>query len=302
MSRAALALALLALAPSVARAGPWLPGRYHFYLQLRESVEIADQRYDATGDLAPIRAVVDGAGPRTAAYRELLTDLFAEVGLSARLSLLADFQALSAIFQPLDGLPARSHAGVSDLWLAAKLLLFDEEVTATLLAGISIPIGDAASAIPLGQGDVRADVQILVGKLFPRRDLFVDAMLGVRLRGSAEVADPQAFASPGRTTTAAYSNELRFAAAGGYSWLARRRALSSLIAQLKLEGAYAFDRAPDDGLGLLVPRAASYVKLGPELAWTPVRGVQIVLGGSYFVWGRGLPALGEVALALAVSR
>jgi hypothetical protein len=286
------ALLLLSLS-SAAWAGPWGPGRWHFYAQLRESVELADQRFDADGNRAPIR--VPGLTPVAASYRRALSDLYVEVGLAARLSLLADFRFFNASWEPAGNL-SRQASGLSDLFLGAKLLLFDDELSAALQCGLWAPIGSATGQLPLGPGDVRGDFMLLIGKLFEHPSLFISAELGVELRSSAKVADPS-----GMTFTQQYSHQLRYAAAAGYSWLARRRALQTLVIALKLEGAYALDAATEDGLGLLEPRAGTYLKLGPELTWVIAYGVQLALGGHTFVAGRALPALSEIALALGWS-
>lgn len=294
-----VACALVAL-PRRAEAGPWMPGRYHFYLQLRESFAFADDRYDARGDRQPIRLALDASGATApSGYREWLSDLFAEVGLAARLSLLVDFRFFAAQSQPVSGRPDPSSVGPSDLWLAAKLLLFDDELTSAFEFALTVPTGDATTSVPLGQGDVRADLLLLLGKLFEKPDLFFSVEAGLRLRGSATVADPHA---PGQTTVVQYSHELRMAAQGGYRLAPVRRGLDSILFAVKLEGAYAFQAPVEDNLGILVSETASYFKLGPEITWSPTSYLHVVVGGHYFVAGRSTPAFAEIAAALAVSR
>lgn len=295
----ALLVVLVLLAAPRAFAGPWTPGRWHFYLQLRESALFADDRFDARGRRVAIEIVPSaGASPIDSSYRQALSDLFVEVGMAARLSLLADFRFLSAIWQPA-GAATRQVVGVSDLFLGAKLVLFDDELTASLLCGVVAPIGSTNQAIPLGTGDLRGDFMLQIGKLFEHPSLFISAELGVRVRGSAEVADPL---RPGAFVENQYSHELRYAADLGYSWQAHRRALEALIISIKLEGSYAFDAPIEDGLGLLDARAGSYVKLGPELIWAMPRGVRLSLGGNTFIAGKSLPAMTEIALGLGYAR
>lgn len=298
--RARLVTLALLLQAAPAAAGPWLPGRYHFYLQLRESALAADQRYDSTGALQPIAIALDASGATArSGYRELLSDLYGEVGLASRVSVLVDFRALAAIWQPIPGAASRSAIGASDLTLAGKLLLFDDELSAAVQVGVTVPTGSATAAVPLGAGDVRTDFTILVGKLFEHPDVFVSVEAGARLRGAAEVADGHA---PGRTVSVQYSHEVRAAAQAGYSWRPDRRGLRALVFAVKLEGAYALSSPVEDGLGLLVSPAASYLKLGPEITWRPRPGLDVTVGGHYFVAGRALPAFGEAALALGYSR
>ena len=294
----ACAALFVLLCARAAHAGPWTIGRWHFFAQLRMSGMFADRRYDAAGDLQPIQAVLPNGTIANTSYREFLTDLFVELGLAARLSLLVDFRALDVIVQPLGG-GNRGAVGVSDLWLAAKLLLFDDEFSAAILVGLTAPTGSATTVAPLGPGDLRTDFMLLLGKLWARPSLFLSGELGVRLRGSAQAVDPH---KPGGLVDVPYSHELRYAAEAGYSWVARRRGLYSLVAALKLEGAWSFSRYVEDGLGLLNPQASMYVKLGPELVYTPRPGVHLSLGGHYFVAGRAIPAMGELALGVAYSR
>ena len=289
----------LALTTTPAIAGPWTPGRLHFYGQVRQSVLLADRRYDAAGDLRPILLAVDAAGATAeTSYRQTLTDVYFELGLASRLSVLADFRAFTYVAQPAAGHPTRSALGISDLWLATKLLLFDDELTASLLVGASVPLGDAAAAVPLGQGDVSGDIQVLVGKLLPRR-VYVAAEAGVRLRSHARVTDPR---TPGATIEQQYSHELRFAAVAGTSFPLARRFADAIGVAAKLEGAYALTAPVEDSYGVLTPAAGTYLKLGAEFIWTPVRGVAITLGGHGFALGRALPAFGEIALAIGWSR
>jgi hypothetical protein len=296
----ALVIALLLLSGGLASAGPWVPGRWHFYLQLREGAlwTPGDVRYDAHGARQPIR-LVDNASLVASGYRQSLTDLYAEVGLARRLSVLLDFILLDYVAQPLPGRPARSSTGVSDLQLGGKLLLFDDELTAALLVALTAPTGSSTTAVPLGPGDLRTDFRLLLGKLFDRPSLYLSAEIGLCLRGSAVVTDPQA---PGLTLRVQYSHALRFAAAVGGRLRLPRAPSHALNLAAKLEGAYAFDGAVEDGLGLLTPQAGTYVKLGPEVGWSFPRGVQLFLGGHYFVAGRTMPAFAELALSLGFSR
>jgi hypothetical protein len=277
-------LALLLLS-STARAAPWMPGRWHFWLQLRESVLVADQRWDATGHLQPILAVVDPSGTKaTSGYRWALTDLYGELGFGTRLSLVVDFAALSAIVQPVTGEDARSAVGVSDLYLAGKLLLFDDELTATLLAGVTVPTGALTTAVPLGPGDVRGDLILEVGKIFERPAIFLSADVGFRLRGMD------------------YSHQLVYAAQAGWTWRAARRGLRALTLVVKLEGRYALATPVEDGLGLLTPQSERFTKLGGEVVAALGRGVALTVGGHYFVAGQTMPAFGEAALAISYAR
>jgi hypothetical protein len=261
---------------------------------------LADRRYDAAGERRPIALTLDDSGATApTSYRQALTNLYFELGLATRLSLALDFIVLDFVAQPLAGRAARSAFGVSDLRLAAKLLLFDDELTVSLLAAVTAPTGSATTAVPLGPGDVRTDLMVLVGKLFERPRLHVVAELGVRLRASATVVDP---ARPSERIPRQYSHELRYGATLGYTRLFARRALAALTLSARLEGAYAFTRAVEDDLGLLNPVAASYTKIGPELTWAPTRAWQVSVGGHYFVAGRSIPAMGEIALGLAYLR
>jgi hypothetical protein len=280
-------------------AGPWVPGRWHFYLELREALELADARYDAAGARQPIVAVTADGTRSSASYRRASTTLYAEVGVAQRLSVLTAFGALDAVTQPIRGAQARSAVGVGDLLLGGKLLLFDDEITAALQVAVIAPTGSATGELPLGPGDLRADFLLLLGRAFYRPNLYLACEIGARLRGTSVIADPT---QPGQLTRVTYAHEVRYAAQAGYTWTFERRALRSLGVVAKLEGSYALGPATDDGLGLLNPLAGAFFKLGPELRWSPERRLALSLGGHYFVAGRAMPAFAEVAVAIGYAR
>jgi hypothetical protein len=282
MRSALVGLALLVALP--AQAAPWVPGRWHFWTQLRESALIADQRYDAGGQLRPIVAALPGGATVKSSYRWALTDLYAELGLGARLSLLVDFAALSAIVQPVGGEPDRRAVGVSDLYLGGKVLLFDDEVTASLQAAVAVPTGALTAAVPLGSGDVRGDLILLVGKIFDRPAIFVSAEVGLRLRGMD------------------YSHQLLYAAQVGWTWRAGRRGLRALTVAARLEGRYALATPVEDGLGILTPRSERFTKLGADLVFLLGRGVALGVGGHGFVAAQSMPAFGEAAVSVSYAR
>jgi hypothetical protein len=276
-----------------------VPGRWHFYLELRQAALFADGRYDAAGARQPIFAVSDGGARVAASYLQAFTTLYAEVGLAQRLSVLTMFGLLDAVDQPLAGVGARRAVGVSDLMLGGKLLLFDDEVTAALKVALTAPTGSATGALPLGPGDLRTDFMLLVGRAFFRPNIYLSGEVGVRLRGAAVVADPE---QPGQRVLAQYAHEIRYAAQAGYTVHPDRRGARAVGLALKLEGSYALAPAVEDGLGVLNPIAGSYLKLGPQLLWSPRGGVSLTVDGHYFVAGRSMPAFGEVAVAVGVSR
>ena len=298
MRAAVLMLSLLLCAP--VQAGPWVPGRWHFSLQLRQAALFADQRYDAGGARRPILAVPDqGGAPQRASYRQALTSLSGELGLAQRLSVVLDLLALDAVVQPISGRADRTVVGVSDLRLGGKLLLFDDELTAAIEVALTIPTGSAARPLPLGPGDLRTDFVLHVGKTFRRPDLYLLAEVGFRLRSAAEVANPMV---PGTTAQVSYAHEIRYGAQAGTTWRKGRPGLRWLGAALRIEGSYALASAVEDGLGILNPIAGSYCKLGPEVTWSPLLGLLFGVGGGYFVAGREMPAMGEAWLSVTYLR
>lgn len=293
----ALAAAAAALHSSPARAGPWLPGAWHFYLELRESFQLADRRFDASGSLAPVRAV-DASGMLVpSSFRDAQTSLYGELGVATRLAALVELVGVRAVWQPLPDGSSRGAVGASALTLGAKLLLFDDQVTAALIGRVIVPLGATDGPVPLDAGDLRADLVLSVGKLFEERPFFVAGELGVRLNSSADVTDPVL----NKLVTIDYAPEILFAAQAGYTFLVRRRGLERAVVMVQLEGRYGTAAPVEDGRGSLTPPSARFIKVGPMLAWAPLRHFEIHLGASVFAWGRGLPMMIETSGGVAVS-
>src|SRR6185369_7131511 len=112
---------------------------------------------------------------------------------------------VNAVVQPIRGAPDRDAVGIGDLKLGGKLLLFDDEVTAALLVALTAPTGSSTGAIPLGQGDLRTDFMLLLGKAFLRPDLYLSAEVGFQLRSAATIADPN---QPGQLKSVTYTHQI----------------------------------------------------------------------------------------------
>jgi hypothetical protein len=280
-----------------AYAGPWLPGAWHFVVYLRESVQLANDRYDVGGALKPVMAV-DGQGATVRSFfGDATTALGTEVGVASRLSLTADFWALRGTWERLGDAGSRSSVGVSDLSLGAKLLIFDDEITAALQVAVTFPIGDSTAAVPLGLGDTRTDMVLLVGRMFERVPLFLFGELGACIRSAAKVTDPL---MPGTTKTVDYASQVVYGATLGYTAQGKRRGFRSVAVMVRVEGRYSLRTATDEGVGTFTPVTPTMLKLGPQLSFAPTKTFELFAGGSYFVLGRAVPAWADAVLGLQV--
>jgi hypothetical protein len=282
-----------------AQAGPWIPRAWHFLVYLRQSVELAGDRYDVEGQRSPGSAITDQGTLVRSFMGESTTAIGGEVGVASRLALTLDFLAFRAAWQRMGEAGNRSSLGVSDLALGAKLLLFDDEVTATLQVNVTFPTGSATSSVPLGPGDTRADFLVLVGKVFERVPLFASAEAGVSLRSAAQVTDPLV---PGTTKTIEYSSQIIYGATVGYTFVTKGRRPDRITFMARAEGRYSLGRATDDGVDSFTPVSPTLLKLGPTIAWMPIPSLEIDLGGAYFVLGRTVPAFGEAVLGIVFRR
>src|SRR5262249_24875452 len=150
----------------------------------------------------------------------------------------------------------------------------------------------AVARLPLGQGDVRTEFALFVGKLFRPLPLFVDARVGVALRGSATIMDPYFM----NQQQIAYASEARFLAEAGYSWFPRHRGAKRVLLLARIEGRYSNGVPSEDGLGILTPVASDFLRTGGEIAWLPTTHFELSVTGGSVVYAHSLPALSELAL------
>lgn len=319
-SRAAsLALLVAGLGAAPASASPWLPAPGHFYLELRETFDTTAQGFDAAGTRHTLGVLDENGGVAATRLYDAQTRLYAEVGLATRLAVLARFTMLHAVALPRAGEPSSGAVGVGDLDAGFRLQLLDEEVTCALEATLGIPTGPSGGRQPLGTGDLRGQALLSIGHVGQRRPFYVVLDLGAQLRSSGHQS---ALASGqlgglapgvplnGATVTLDYASELVYALELGY--IARLGERTRLFSHVSLDGRYGL-RAPAVLLiDPISPVSTRFVRLGAGLGLevTPRRrprdGVPLRLliqgGGGAFVWGEGLPAAGDLSLALGLSR
>ncbi len=298
-----------------AEAGPWLPAPGHFYLELREQLGTTAQGFDPGGARRALRTLsAQGSAIATRLY-DAQTELYAEIGLATRLALITDFVLLRSLTMPIANEAARSALGLGDLQAGLRLLLVDEEVSCALEAKLGIPTGRSDGALPLGPGDLRGEFSLSIGHAWEKLPFFLFAELGARLRssGTQQLPAMNAFTAPTKVSID-YASELSYALQLGYA--ARLGDRFQLVPRATLDGRHGLSAVTDlPPAGPLVdpihPRSVRMLRVGASLSlgvW--LRGarprrlerVDVQLGGGAFVWGQGLPAVGEVSLAIGLVR
>ena len=303
----------------MAQAGAWVPEPGQFYLELRGIFVTATQGFAPSGARRRLEArslVMNGlaGGAVNARLTDGAAQLYGEVGLATRLALIADFSLAHAVTVEREGTRDLSSAGIGDADVGLRLVLLDEEVSCAVEARLGIPTGRSDGEVPLGSGDLRGEFTLHLGRVWEHVPFFVQVALGAELRGSGT----QRVESPGLTssvhaTHVDYASGLVYAAEVGY--VARVGERLRLSPALRVDGLYGSRRpSTEEPASLYVdpvtPASLRYVRLSVQLSAefstaqrTRGRGAVIVsLGGGAFVWGQGLPAAGQLTLALGYKR
>jgi hypothetical protein len=310
-----LATLILALLSNDGFASPWVPAPGHFYLELRETFDTTAQGFDASGSRRSLGVLAaDGTVSGTRLY-DAQTRLYAEVGIATRLAFVARFTLLRDVdlTRPAE---RGSHAlGLGDLDAGFRVQLLDEEVACALEATLGIPTGRADGAQPLGSGDLRGQVLLSIGHIGQHLPFYVVIDLGAQLRSSARQSALAAGVSmPGgvgaSTVSIDYASELVYALELGY--VARLGERLRLFSRVTLDGRYGLTAPPVLPIDPIAPESMRFVRVGAGLGLeiaprskaasrSPLRMLVQVSGGA-FVWGEGLPAAGDVSVALGISR
>jgi hypothetical protein len=267
------AIGLLLVEPE-AQAGPWAIGQGRLFVDLRFTATTASELADQDGRHLPMRIVADAAdlGKEIGQVRtnrthmtDLNGELYVEYGLLSRLTLAMNWQFARSISLANPGGDIDWHsAHVGDLELAGRITLFDDVLAVALHLGVVFPTGATNTRIPIGQGDVRTDFRVLVGKIVERWRFYIAGELGVRLRGSAKVRDDLL---PAGQKTVDYSDEITYALEFGYFWKIQRRAMRQILLGGKLQGKYATGESIPDPFPNIVPAASAFLKIGPEITF-----------------------------------
>lgn len=166
-------LATMLGAPPAASAGAWTQPRGRSYLELRSSYLSTDGERDFRGKSVPL--FVDRAGFTDGRYRQADLRLYAEYGLTGRVTLVGKLplRAVTSERTELGGVyfdrvdVENSTNGLGDLGLGARLGVIRAPVVVSVETGLKIPAGYDArpddDGPPLGNGEVDADVRLLVG-------------------------------------------------------------------------------------------------------------------------------------------
>jgi hypothetical protein len=307
------------LVPAAATAGPWLPAPGKLYLELRESFDTTSQGFDSDGNRHRLRTLSDDGLPVATRLYDAHTKIYGEIGLATRLAIVVELDALSVVAMPRAGHSARRAVGLGDLAAGFRLQLLDEEVACAIDARLGIPTGSADDPQPLGTGDLRGEFVLSVGRVFERVPIVVAVELGARLRSSGT----QRAQAAGRTATLVdpldpsslakvridYSSELVYGLWIG--WLGRIGERVRITPRVTVDGRHGFSAPEALPIDPVAPASMRLLRLGAQIAVAvalrgrrpqPAASVHVGLGGGAFVWGQGLPAAGELSLALGFSR
>lgn len=305
-----------------ALAGPWLPAPGRVYVELREQFSSTAQGFDSNGGRRRLHTLTDDGLPVPTRLYEARSRVYSEIGLATRLALVADLTLLDTISTPRAGRAARAATGVGDLSTGLRVQLLDEEVACSLSVTLGIPTGRSDEAQPLGSGDLRGEVVLSFGKIWERTPVFFAAELGARLRSSgtqrtlaAGLAPVDALGAPADArSTINYASELLYAVELGYLWSLGERL--RLTPRVMLEGRHGLSAPLPLTIDPVAPTSMRFVRIGAALGFGVPLGsrrdarqaekvkarLEVQVGGGAFVWGQGLPAAGELAIALGLSR
>jgi len=315
-SAALLALALLCATRTSARAGPWLPEPGRVYIELRELFSTTAQGFAADGHRRSLHTLTDDGASVATRFYEARSRVYAEIGLATRLALVADLVLLDMISMPREGGRARAATGVGDLDAGVRLQLFDEEVACALQVTLGIPTGHADEAQPLGTGDLRGQLVLSFGKIWERTPIFFTAELGARIRSSgtqrslaAGLPPTDPLSAPDTTrSTINYASELLYGLELGYLWRVSERV--RITPRLTLDGRHGLTAPVVLAIDPVAPTSVRLLRLGASIGvgrelrsrGKAVARLELHVGGGAFVWGQGLPAAGEVTVAVGLSR
>jgi hypothetical protein len=179
-----------------AHAGAWNRAQWGYYLQLGTSftTSIDGQRFTGTGDKTDILVSRSGTSTidtQASNFQQLLTDLYFEVGLLPRFTLIGDLTFVSAR-QRNPGAPAEyKNHGIGDLMFGGRIQILQKPVAFAFEGRLYVPTGDTIGLIPLGSGDYRGDMRLALGKSWSDIKVPVYGMIevGTMLRGTATVRD-----------------------------------------------------------------------------------------------------------------
>ena len=288
-----------------------MPDPGHFYLELRGLFVTAAQGFDQAGSRRALRADSPlGAVP--ARLRDGQALLYGEVGLATRLAVVADLAVVRSVTLARDGAGNLSAVGPGDLHVGLRLVVLDEEVTCALEARLGVATGRSAGPVPLGPGDLRGDLVLHLGRVWERVPLFVQLALGAELRSSGtQRIDGPTLGGASHTVSVDYAPGLVYAAELGYlARLGERLRLSPVVRVDGQHGTHAPTTSAPASMEVdpVAPASLRFLRVTAQLS-VEVRvsarrrdALVFSVGGGAFVWGQGLPAAGQVALALGHRR
>jgi hypothetical protein len=174
-----------------AEAGAWTQAAGGHYLELESSYVKASYERNHLGERVPIFA--ERLNFSDATYEEVNARLYGEYGATGRLTLIGKLFAkyaeekrteIGGVY--FDNFRNNTWSlGLGDLTAGARLGLLGHPVVASVESQVKIPLGYDASpdnaTPPIGNGEVDADVRLLLGRSLGR--IYVTGGAGYRVRG-----------------------------------------------------------------------------------------------------------------------
>jgi hypothetical protein len=214
------------LVSSSAGAAGWTRDQGHFYLQLGTAFSYADQRYSNTGELGPIlvpKLKIDPSTTSLSNYQQLLTDLYFEVGVLPRLTVIGDLPFVSARQLNPGGDITYSANNFGDMTLGMRVGLLLRPIAVAAEARLGFPTGAAKQFLPTGSGDFRGELRLAVSRNFYQLliPIYFDVEFGFMMRGAGRVYDPVS-ASPDHTSLINFAPEIYVRGEVGAIFFAKR--------------------------------------------------------------------------------
>ncbi|MEA3560919.1 MAG: tetratricopeptide repeat protein [Candidatus Omnitrophota bacterium] len=118
-------------------------------------------------------------------YKEILTELKVEYGLTGKVTLKGYFPYKYARWE--DDFAVNTTSGLADIWLGGQYRFLDDPLVMAVQLRGKFPAGYDENAIPsLGSGKIDGEVGILSGKSFDPLPCYLKAESGYRARGGEQ--------------------------------------------------------------------------------------------------------------------
>jgi hypothetical protein len=257
----------------------------------------------------------------TSNYQQWLSDLYFELGLFDRVTLLGDIPFVSAREQNAGGNIEYSANSLGDSWFGARIGVLRDPLAVAFETRLMVPTGNPRAVVPTGTGDFRGELRLIASKALQVLPIYFDWEFGFTLRGGANVnsaalqdtmdpktllpiSDPQCANDPNckvGVTVVNYSPEIVMHGEVGAAlvrWQGANRVM--LIAMVDYRGSTTHSKTGDFSF-TLVPNDSELTTIGANLMWFVYHGIGISARFVQSVEGRRLPHFTTVGGTLFVA-